>query len=237
MYCISCGQRLADDDRFCLRCGTPVKKAFEKTSVRGGIRYSPRTPKEGSGNSLHDTPTLSQKPSNTAACAPNSAPFASANVSVKTQAKRTLSRKGRKALIIGGISSFVVSVTLIVLIVVLVTSSRHDLSGTYKYNGRFPITTITFSTDGTFTARCDYYEYSTGAVYYGKYSKSGDVYHIEFTGAKSNSVNSVTNYSDENFGYGFKMSAQKRGNNALDIWVSGGNNYYAWMGTTVTFYQ
>lgn len=141
--------------------------------------------------------------------------------------------------IVGG-AAITVGTVITVVIVVLITvmlAGRHDLSGTYTYYGMFPITSVSFSTDGTFTARCDYYEYSTGAVYHGKYSKHGDTYELRFTGADTAGGNAVTGFTDREFGHSYEMSARKRGDNALDIWVSGGSSYYAWMNTTATFYK
>ena len=112
----------------------------------------------------------------------------------------------------------------------------HDLSGTYYYDGRFPITTFTFSKDGTFTARCDYHEYSTGTVYQGNYSKFGGVYSLNFKGAKTSGGNAVSSFMDTQFGKQYKMSASKVGDNALKVWVSGGTAY-AWYGTEVIFYK
>ena len=111
----------------------------------------------------------------------------------------------------------------------------HDLSGVYVYDGMFPITVIRFQTDGSFEARCDYYEYSTGAIYYGSYSKSGDVYNIRFEGAETSSGNAVTNFKDETFGYEFEMSAKVLDEDRIAIWVSGGNSYYPWMNSRPVF--
>ena len=220
MYCVSCGNRLDETARFCPVCGAPNQSAFRSDAERRTGAEAP-VPAEAEHTDGAPVPSVTAPPPSYDAI----------------PAGNKMSSSAQTGIVIGAVAAAVIILGIIVSIILGIGAGSHDLSGTYTYDGRFPITTITFSTDGTFTARCDYYEYSTSALYYGKYHKEGDVYRITFTGAKSSSGNAVTDFSNQNFGYSFEMSAQKVGKNALTIWVSGGNNYYAWMNTTATFYR
>ena len=59
----------------------------------------------------------------------------------------------------------------IIVVVVIVCAAAlgggHDLSGTYCTDSFFPVSSITFRSDGTFTA------YDSTGVLYGKYRKNG----------------------------------------------------------------
>jgi len=135
------------------------------------------------------------------------------------------------------VTSYVVVFILAITIIVSVANAvSHDLSGTYYYNGRFPVTQISFSKDGTFTARCTYYEYDTGDVYYGKYSKSLGKYELHFTGGKGGG-SAVGNFLAENMDSQYSMEAVKNKNGSLSVTIIPGISYYAWAGIYATFYH
>lgn len=135
------------------------------------------------------------------------------------------------------ISYVVVFIITITIIVSVSNSASHDLSGTYYCNGRFPVTQITFSKDGTFTARCTYYEYDVGDVYYGKYSKSFGKYKLKFTGGKSSEGSAVSSFLAENMGSQYSMEAVKNENSSLTVIIIPGMSYYSWAGSYTTFYR
>ena len=134
-------------------------------------------------------------------------------------------------------SYVVVFVLAVTLIAAGVNSASHDLSGTYYYNGRFPVTQITFSKDGTFTARCTYYEYDVGDVYYGKYSKSFGKYELKFTGGKSGGGNPVEQAKLDGMSGQMSMQAEKNEDGSLTVTIIPGISYYAWAGSYATFYR
>ena len=138
------------------------------------------------------------------------------------------------AFVIGYVVAFALAITIVASVA---SAASHDLSGTYYYNGRFPVTQITFSKDGTFTARCTYYEYDVGDVYYGKYSKSFGKYELRFTGGKSGGGSAVSNFLAENMGSQFSMEAVKNENGSLTVTIIPGISYYAWIGKNATFYR
>lgn len=134
--------------------------------------------------------------------------------------------------VVGYVIAFILAISIILSIS---NGISHDLSGTYYYNGRFPITEISFSKDGTFTARCTYYEYDVGDVYYGKYSKSFGKYELRFTGGKSGGGNPVEQAKLDGMDGQMSMQAEKNSDDSLTVTIVPGISYYAWAGKQATF--
>ena len=168
MFCRGCGKELLKGSRFCVNCGQEADFFVDENTTKDN-----NTSKVGN---VVETGIPERAPKQMRRM-----------VGVQSYAPKPLS----KGMIIGIVAGGVATVVITIVVIAVVIAGRHDLEGTYSYGGRFPITTITFSKDGTFTARCDYSEYSTGAIYYGEYYKDGDTYEIRFTDAKSNTNNTV----------------------------------------------
>jgi len=131
------------------------------------------------------------------------------------------------------IKFYICAVMAVVLLVsaTVYTKSRHDLSGTYYTSEFFPVTAITFSTDGTFTANNEFETLS------GKYSKKGGLYSLKFTDGKSNNGNPVSNYMAASAGSQYELEAEKIDDGHFRVYVIAGISYWAWLGKYADFYK
>lgn len=219
MYCSNCGTKLSGDARFCPSCGKPVEKTVGASHSDDSKRGLRSVISNSWNNSIVDKSI--QK----------------ANAVLSRYTPESLSKKHP---VYGSIifwSGCFLAVLIGIIIIGTTASGGHDLNGTYAYDGRFPITRITFSDDGTFYASCDYYEYSTGATYMGKYRRHGSTYELTFTGAENDGVGAVTRYLDENIGDSFSLSAEEVNDTTLKIKLNPKYGYSAWAGTEVYFYK
>lgn len=124
----------------------------------------------------------------------------------------------------------------IIVVVVIVCAAAlgggHDLSGTYCTDSFFPVSSITFRSDGTFTA------YDSTGVLYGKYRKNGQEYSLRFTGGDAGGGNAVTEFLQENSDTLYELSAEKgESDKVLYVSVVPKVSYWAWYGKVVTFYK
>lgn len=117
------------------------------------------------------------------------------------------------------------------IIFFLFISGRTDLSGTYYTCTFFPVSQITFNTDGTFIA---YNEYE---ILEGKYRKKGSTYTLKFIDGKSKSGNPVSNYQASRAGNEFELEAEKISESQLRVYVIPKMNYLAWYGESADFYM
>lgn len=113
---------------------------------------------------------------------------------------------------------------------ILYEKSRHDLSGIYYTYVFFPVTSITFSNDGTFVA-CNEID-----TLHGKYSKRGSVYSLQFVDGKSKSGNPVSNYEAASADSQYELKAEKISDGCLRIYVIPKIGYWAWYRKYADFY-
>lgn len=129
------------------------------------------------------------------------------------------------------------AVLLIVVIAVsgITGSISHDLFGTYSTREFFPVNTITFQRNGSFTA-VSYAGYTE--TYQGKYSKkfSGE-YTLCFTGGSASGGSPVTQYEASTVGEQSELAVEKVNDSTLKVSVIPKISYHAWDGTTVYFYK
>ena len=76
----------------------------------------------------------------------------------------------------------VIALVLVIVTVITVINTGHDLSGFYVTGSFFPVTSINFSKDGTFTAHSDI------ETLHGKYSKSGNTYSLDLPVERAKAV-------------------------------------------------
>lgn len=127
------------------------------------------------------------------------------------------------------------------LLIVVITISNitgaasYDLSGTYATSDFFPVNTITFQTNGKFTA-VSYGGYTE--TYQGKYSKNlNNRYTLRFTGGSASGGSPVTQYEASTVGQQYELAVEKVNKNTLKVQVIPKIGYYAWGGTVVYFYK
>ena len=103
----------------------------------------------------------------------------------------------------------------------------------YVFLGAYAcISSITFRSDGTFTA------YDSTGVLYGKYRKNGQEYSLRFTGGDAGGGNAVTEFLQENSDTLYELSAEKgESDKVLYVSVVPKVSYWAWYGKVVTFYK
>lgn len=129
------------------------------------------------------------------------------------------------------VAGYAVLAILVLAAIVGLERGRHDLSGTYYTSEFFPVASIVFREDGTFTA---YNEYE---VLQGKYSRKGSRYSLQFTGGKSTSGNPVSNYEAASAGSQYALEAEKISDRQLRIYVIPKISYWAWSGKYADFYS
>ena len=129
------------------------------------------------------------------------------------------------------IAGIVVFVFIITISMTAATNAGRDLSGTYSTCTFFPVSRITFSTDGTFTA------YNDIETLQGKYSKNGNTYSLRFTGGQSRGGSSVDNFRSNSADSLYELEATKVSESHLRLSVVPKIGYRAWLGTTVDFYR
>lgn len=113
----------------------------------------------------------------------------------------------------------------------------HDLSGTYRASEYFPVDTISFSTDGRFTATREaggYAGYSETLS--GKYHKSfGGEYILELTESSSEDPVSQVEFEEEKSAYVF--SVKKEADETLSVRIKPKQGYMVFFDETVYFYK
>ncbi len=129
------------------------------------------------------------------------------------------------------VAGYAVLAVLVLAVIVGLGRGRHDLSDTYYTSEFFPVTSITFREDGTFTA---YNEYE---VLQGKYSRKGSRYSLQFTDGKSTSRNPVSNYEAASAGMQYALEAERISDGQLRIYVMPKISYLAWSGKYADFYS
>ena len=206
MYCRHCGRELPDTAGFCAYCGKPTIRSDQ----RAGRSTTRRTSRNGI---LERTNRVAER-------------------LVPAKLAQRFTAIPPVAFI--GIYGAVLLVVVIAISGITGTIS-HDLSGTYSTNEFFPVNTITFQTNGNFTA-ISYAGYTE--TYQGKYSKklSGE-YALRFTGGSASGGSPVTQYEASTVGQQYELAVEKINDNALKVSVISKISYYAWDGTAVYFYK
>lgn len=129
------------------------------------------------------------------------------------------------------VAGYVFSAVLALAVIAGLAKGRHDLSGTYYTSEFFPVTSIVFQEDGTFTA---YNEYE---VLQGKYTKRGSRYSLQFADGKSKSGNPVSNFEASSAGSQYALEAELIGDRQLRVYVIPKISYWAWSGKYADFYS
>jgi hypothetical protein len=131
----------------------------------------------------------------------------------------------------------ILGAALVLSLIIAFSIPNNDLNGHYSCRGAWLLTDFDFKTDGTFTCECNYYEWDSGAVYYGKYRKSGKRYYISIKGANTVGGNAVTNFMDSRFGEDYKFEAEKIDDQTLAVYVYPESWSSAWLGKSAYFYK
>lgn len=208
MYCRHCGRELPDTAVFCAYCGKSTMRPDQRAT-----QSTNRGASQGQGGMLVQANRIAERfvPVRLAKRFPTIMPV----------------------LFIGIYGA-------VLLIVVIAVSSiagafNHDLSGTYSTYEFFPVNTITFQKNGSFTA-VSYAGYTE--TYQGKYSKSlNGEYTLRFTGGSANGGSPVTQYEASTVGQQYELAVEKVSENTLKAQVVPKIGYYAWSGTAVYFYK
>lgn len=206
MYCRHCGRELPETAGFCAYCGKPT--------IRTGQRVNRST-----NNSANQTGMLEQ-----------------ANRIAEHFVPARLARRFPTIMPVVFIGVYGAALLIIVVVVSNISGViGHDLSGTYSTLEFFPVNTITFQTNGSFTA-VSYAGYTE--TYQGKYSKSfSGEYSLRFTGGSASGGSPVTQYEADTIGQQYELAVEKINENTLKVQVVPKIGYYAWGGTVVYFYK
>lgn len=206
MYCIYCGREIPDTAGFCTYCGKPTEGPGQKTD------WSTAAP--------------------------------AGSESVRTRANRVagrfvpaqLAKRFPSVMPVAFVGIYAAALLIVILVISSIAGAgRHDLSGTYSTQEFFPVNTITFQTNGNFTA-VSYAGYTE--TYQGKYSKNRTgKYSLRFTGGSANGGSAVTQFEASTVGQQYELAAEKVNENTLKVQVIPKISYYAWYGKTVYFYK
>ncbi len=123
------------------------------------------------------------------------------------------------------------AVIAILLLVVIMGAGGHDLSGTYYTYENFPVYSIAFREDGTFTA------YDTNKILQGKYSKKGGKYSLKFTDGESIYGGPVSNYRAASTGSQYALKAERINDGGLRVYVTSDYIYWPTNGNWADFYS
>ena len=112
---------------------------------------------------------------------------------------------------------------VLIITIAIVSHGSHNLEGTYRCNSDMMFTSFTFTKDGKVTATYDYCvnDDMYGAVYTGKYKKSGGKYIIHLTDNNISGGSSLTQFYNDNVDDLYDIYAKKNGDNSLEIAISG----------------
>lgn len=206
MFCTNCGNKIDVGAKFCESCGMNTEAA-NQAGQAGPQQYDYNQYQEGYQSGYR---TMS---------------------GYNTGFERFVPGKLRTLLptvpAVAFIGAYVVCLIVVIVIISAgVRASMYDLSGTYRYDGFFPINELTFRRDGTFTARID----DSGKEHYGRYKKTKDYYDLEYTGGNGG-------FMTNNMGAMYSLIAIKNRDGSLDVSIIPKVGYYAWLGTYVNFYK
>lgn len=133
-------------------------------------------------------------------------------------------------------SAALLSVAVFAIIILVVwTGGKYDLSGIYQATEFFPFNQFTFDESGHFSAV--YYDGSYSETYTGKYQKQGDEYICLFSDGSSSSGNPILNFEASSMSEQCEITAKKVDENTLEIWIVPKIGYWAWGGKSVYFYK
>lgn len=206
MYCRHCGHKLPDTAGFCGYCGKPIGKVG-----RSGERSTNKN--ATSGNLLEK-----------------------ANAIAARFVPRRLTRKFPTIMPVVFVGIYATTLLIAATMIIGITGTvGHDLSGTYATNEFFPVNTITFQTNGSFTA-ISYAGYTE--TYQGKYSKGiSGKYTLRFTGGSASGGSPVTQYEADTIGQQYELVLEKVNESTLKVQVVSKIGYYAWDNKAVYFYK
>lgn len=206
MYCRHCGRELPDTAGFCAYCGKPTAK-------------SGQTVGRGTSGGVSQDGILER-----------------ANRMAEHFVPTRLTKQFPTIMPVAFIGMFGAALIIVIIMISSIAGAfGHDLSGTYSTCEFFPVNTITFQTNGSFTA-VSYAGYTE--TYQGKYSKSfSGEYTLRFTGGSANGGSPVTQYQASTVGQQYELAIEKINENMLKVQVIPKIGYFAWGGTVVYFYK
>ena len=206
MFCTNCGRELAPGDRFCTGCGMAVHSVHTPT---------PAAASHGAAKWENAAQWMKHHESSAARFVPKQLAVRFPHVSAYVF-----------------LGAYACIIVVVVIVCAAALGGGHDLSGTYCTDSFFPVSSITFRSDGTFTA------YDSTGVLYGKYIKNGQEYSLRFTGGDAGGGNAVTEFLQENSDTLYELSAEKgESDKVLYVSVVPKVSYWAWYGKVVTFYK
>ena len=124
--------------------------------------------------------------------------------------------------VIGAVTMAVVS---LIFMVMVLSHSGHDMTGTYYTDEFFPISWVSFKTDGTFTTSGG--TYPMKADTYGKYSKHHGKYNLQYRW-NGNHISPV----------GYEMQVEKISDSHIVVKIiPTGEQYMGWLGQKADFYR
>lgn len=137
--------------------------------------------------------------------------------------RKPMANKNIKLLIPVIACVFIVFAFIMIITMAVVSHNSHNLEGTYRCNSDMMFTSFTFTKDGKVTATYDYCTSDDmyGAVYTGKYKKSGGKYVIHLTENNLSGGSSLTQFYNDNVDDMYDIYAKKNGDNSLEISISG----------------